>query len=37
MQQELLQSMREEGPEGYRKFIKEYFNRLTKEKNAKGP
>jgi hypothetical protein len=37
MREELLQSMREEGPEGYRKFIKEYFQRLTEVKNPKNP
>jgi hypothetical protein len=27
--EELLQGLREEGPEGYRQFIKDYFRRLT--------
>ena len=29
VREELLQGMREEGPEGYRQFIREYFQRLT--------
>lgn len=29
LREELLQGMREEGPEGYRKFIQDYFKRLT--------
>jgi hypothetical protein len=32
VREELLQGMREEGPEGYRKFIEDYFTRLTEEK-----
>jgi hypothetical protein len=32
LREELLKGMREEGPEGYRKFIEDYFNRLTKVK-----
>jgi hypothetical protein len=32
LREELLQSMREEGPEGYRKFIQDYFRRLSQEK-----
>lgn len=32
MREELLQSMREEGPEGYRRFIQDYFKRLTEVK-----
>ena len=28
--EELLLGLREEGPEGYRKFIRDYFHRLTK-------
>jgi hypothetical protein len=32
MREELLQSMREEGPEGYRRFIQDYFKRLTQVK-----
>jgi hypothetical protein len=32
IREELLQGMREEGPEGYRKFIEDYFRRLSKEK-----
>jgi hypothetical protein len=35
LREELLQSMREEGPEGYRKFIEDYFKRLTEVKPAK--
>lgn len=34
MREELLQGMREQGPEGYRKFIQDYFKRLTE---VKGP
>jgi hypothetical protein len=29
MREELLQGMREQGPEGYRKFIQDYFKRLS--------
>jgi hypothetical protein len=32
LREELLKGMREEGPEAYRKFIQDYFNRLTKVK-----
>jgi hypothetical protein len=32
MREELLQGMREQGPEGYRKFIQDYFKRLTEVK-----
>ncbi len=34
LREELLKGMREEGPEAYRKFIQDYFNRLTKVKPA---
>ena len=30
VREELLQSLREEGPEGYQRFIRDYFKRLTK-------
>ncbi len=30
VREELLQGMREQGPEGYRQFIREYFQRLSK-------
>ncbi len=30
VREELLQGLREEGPEGYRRFIRDYFRRLTK-------
>jgi len=33
--EELLQGLREEGPEGYRKFIRDYFHRLTKIQTRK--
>ena len=33
--EELLQGLREEGPEGYRKFIRDYFRRLTKVQTTK--
>jgi hypothetical protein len=33
VREELLQGMREEGPEAYRKFIQDYFDRLTKIKS----
>jgi hypothetical protein len=36
LRDDLLQSMREEGPEGYREFIEDYFKRLTRENNPKG-
>jgi hypothetical protein len=29
LREELLQSLREEGPEGYRQLIEDYFKRLT--------
>jgi len=32
--EELLQGLREEGPEGYRRFIKDYFRRLTEVQAA---
>jgi hypothetical protein len=32
LREELLKGMREDGPEAYRKFIQDYFNRLTKAK-----
>jgi hypothetical protein len=35
VREELLQGMREEGPEGYRKFIDDYFKRLTEVKGPK--
>jgi len=35
VREELLQGMKEEGPEGYRKFIQEYFKKLTEVKGAK--
>jgi len=35
VREELLQGMKEEGPEGYRKFIQEYFKKLTEVKEAK--
>ena len=35
VREELLQGMREEGPEGYRKFIEDYFKRLTEVKSPK--
>jgi hypothetical protein len=35
LREELLQGMREEGPEGYRKFIEDYFRRLTEVKGPK--
>lgn len=34
LREELLQGLREEGPEGYRTFIRDYFGRLTKVKGA---
>lgn len=34
LREELLQGMREQGPAGYRKFIQDYFQRLS---TAKGP
>ena len=33
LREELLQGMREEGPEAYRKFIQNYFHQLTKVKS----
>ena len=35
IREELLQGMREEGPEGYRAFIRDYFRRLTKVQSPK--
>jgi hypothetical protein len=37
VREELLQGMREEGPEGYRKFIEDYFKRLTEVKSTQKP
>jgi len=34
VREELLQGLREEGPEGYRAFIRDYFKRLTQVKGA---
>jgi hypothetical protein len=34
LREELLRGMKEEGPEAYRKFIQDYFNRLTKVKSS---
>jgi hypothetical protein len=34
MREELLQGLREEGPEGYQSFIRDYFKRLTQVKGA---
>jgi hypothetical protein len=34
LREELLKGMREEGPEAYRKFIQDYFQRLTRVKSA---
>src|SRR4051794_25976303 len=34
LREELLQALREEGPEGYRAFIRDYFRRLTQVKGA---
>jgi hypothetical protein len=34
LREELLKGMREDGPEAYRKFIQDYFNRLTKVKGT---
>ena len=33
--EDLLQGLKEEGPEGYRKFIRDYFRRLTKVQAVK--
>jgi hypothetical protein len=33
LREELLQGMREQGPEGYRKFIEDYFKRLSEVKS----
>ena len=33
--EDLLQGLKEEGPEGYRKFIRDYFRRLTKVQGGK--
>lgn len=35
LREELLQGMREEGPEGYRQFIQDYYKRLTEAKPSK--
>ncbi len=35
MREELLQGLREEGPEGYEKFVRNYFKRLAKVKSEK--
>jgi hypothetical protein len=35
LREELLQGMREQGPEGYRKFIQDYFQRLSTAKGSK--
>jgi hypothetical protein len=35
VREELLQSLREEGPEGYQRFIRDYFKRLTKAGDTK--
>ena len=35
LREELLQGMREEGPEAYRKLIQEYFKRLTEVQSDK--
>jgi hypothetical protein len=35
VREELLQSLREEGPEGYQRFIRDYFKRLTKAGDSK--
>ena len=37
LREELLQGMREAGPEGYQKFIQDYLKRLTEVKNSKNP
>ncbi len=34
LREELLQGLREEGPEGYKAFIRDYFKRLTKVKGG---
>jgi hypothetical protein len=34
MREELLRGMREQGPEGYAKFIQDYFRRLTEAKGG---
>ena len=36
VREEILQGMREQGPEGYRPFIREYFQRLTEVGEGKG-
>ena len=33
VREELLQGMQEQGPEGYRQFIDDYFKRLTEVKS----
>jgi hypothetical protein len=35
LRDQLLQGMREEGPEGYRQFIEDYFKRLSREKSPR--
>ncbi|HUY93460.1 MAG TPA: hypothetical protein VMV10_32335 [Pirellulales bacterium] len=35
LREELLQGMREQGPEGYRKFIQDYFQRLSTAKDPR--
>jgi hypothetical protein len=35
LREELLQGMQGQGPEGYRKFIQDYFKRLSQEKSTK--
>lgn len=35
LREDLLQSMREQGPEGYREFINDYFKRLSRGKDTK--
>jgi hypothetical protein len=36
LREELLQGLREQGPEGYRKFIRNYYRRLTKVQSKPG-
>jgi hypothetical protein len=33
--EEILQGMQEEGPEGYRQFIRDYFQRLSRTKDGR--
>ena len=35
MREQLLQGLKKVGPKGYRKFIRDYFRRLTKVKKSK--